>query len=60
VVGIATCSGFHLIVSINRYRVERLAAYSIDRRQKMLQAYARRLGSQRAFAHVFGVRSRVW
>jgi transposase len=32
-----------------------MAAYAIDLRQKMLHAYERRLGSQRALAHVFGV-----
>ena len=48
-------SGFHLIVSINRHNVERMAAYSIDLRQKILQAYERGYGSQRALAHVFGV-----
>ena len=32
-----------------------MAAYSIDLRQKILHAYERRLGSQRALAHVFGV-----
>src|SRR5688500_6684726 len=32
-----------------------MAAYSIDRRQKILSAYERRLGSQRALAHLFGV-----
>jgi transposase len=33
-----------------------MAAYSSDLRQKILSAYERRLGSQRALAHVFGVR----
>src|SRR5687768_4447852 len=33
-----------------------MAAYSIDLRQKMLHAYERRLGSQRALAHVFEIR----
>ena len=32
-----------------------MAAYSIDLRQKILSAYERRLWSQRALAHVFGV-----
>lgn len=32
-----------------------MAAYSIDLRQKILQAYERRRGSQRALADVFGV-----
>ena len=32
-----------------------MAAYSIDLRQKILHAYERRLGSQRALAHLFGV-----
>jgi transposase len=32
-----------------------MAAYSIDLRQKILHAYVRRLGSQRAFADLFGV-----
>jgi transposase len=32
-----------------------MAAYSIDLRQKILHAYERRLGSQRALADVFGV-----
>ena len=32
-----------------------MAAYSIDLRQKILPAYARRLGSQRALARLFGV-----
>jgi transposase len=32
-----------------------MAAYSIDLRQKIWHAYERRLGSQRALAHVFGV-----
>jgi transposase len=32
-----------------------MAAYSIDLRQKILPAYERRLGSQRALADVFGV-----
>jgi transposase len=32
-----------------------MAAYSIDLRQKIIQAYERRLGSQRALADVFGV-----
>lgn len=32
-----------------------MAAYSIDLRQKILHAYERRLGSQRALAHGFGV-----
>jgi transposase len=32
-----------------------MAAYSIDLRQKILQAYERRLGTQRALAHLFGV-----
>ena len=32
-----------------------MAAYSIDLRQKILHAYERRLGSQRALANVFGV-----
>jgi transposase len=50
-----TYSGFHLIVRIDRHRVERMAAYSIDLPQKILHAYTRRLGSQRALAHVFGV-----
>jgi transposase len=31
------------------------AAYSIDLRQKLLHAYVRRLGSQRALADLFGV-----
>ena len=44
-----------LIVRIGRRSVERMAAYSIDLRQKLLEAYERRLGSQRALAHVFGV-----
>ena len=48
-------SGLHLIVRIDRRSVERMAAYSIDLRQKLLEAYARRLGSQRALAQVFGV-----
>lgn len=32
-----------------------MAAYSIDLRQKLIQAYERRLGSQRGLADVFGV-----
>jgi transposase len=32
-----------------------MAAYSSDLRQKILPADERRLGSQRALAHVFGV-----
>jgi transposase len=32
-----------------------MSAYSIDLCQKILRAYERRLGSQRALAHVFGV-----
>ena len=32
-----------------------MAAYSIALRQKILHAYERRLGSQRALAHVCGV-----
>jgi transposase len=32
-----------------------MAAHSIDLRQKILHAYERRLGSQRALANVFGV-----
>jgi transposase len=32
-----------------------MAAYSIDLRQKILHAYARQLGSQRALADLFGV-----
>jgi transposase len=32
-----------------------MAAYSIDLRQKIVSAYERRLGSQRALADVFGV-----
>jgi transposase len=32
-----------------------MAAYSIDLRQKIVQAYERRVGSQRALADVFGV-----
>jgi transposase len=32
-----------------------MAASSIDLRQKILHAYERRLGSQRALAHLFGV-----
>jgi transposase len=32
-----------------------MAAYSIDLRQKILHAYERRLGSQRAIADLFGV-----
>src|SRR5687768_17695947 len=48
-------SGFHLIVRTNRLSLERMAAYSIDLRQKILHAYERRLGSQRALAHVFGI-----
>jgi transposase len=32
-----------------------MAAYSMDLRQKILHAYERRLGSQRALAHLFGV-----
>jgi transposase len=32
-----------------------MAAYSIDLRQKIVQAYERRSGSQRALADVFGV-----
>jgi transposase len=32
-----------------------MAAYSVDRRQKSLQAYERRLGSPRALADVLGV-----
>jgi transposase len=47
-------SSFHLIISITRPSVERMAVYSLDLRQKILQAYERRLGSQRALAHVFG------
>jgi transposase len=48
-------SGFHLIVRIDRHSIERMAAYAIDLRQKILHAYERRLGSPRALAHVFGV-----
>jgi transposase len=44
-----------LIVSINTHSLEGMAAYSIDLRQKILHAYERRLGSQRALAHLFGV-----
>ena len=32
-----------------------MAAYSIDLRQKILRAYERRVGSQRAIANLFGV-----
>jgi transposase len=32
-----------------------MAAYSIDLRQKLLDAYERQLGSQRTLAHTFGV-----
>jgi transposase len=32
-----------------------MAAYSLDLRQKILHAYERRLGSQRALAYLFGV-----
>jgi transposase len=35
--------------------LEGMAAYSMDLRQKILQAYERRLGSQGALAHLFGV-----
>jgi transposase len=44
-----------LIVRINRHSLQSMAAYSIDLRQKILQAYERRLGSQHALAHLFGV-----
>ena len=32
-----------------------MASYSIDLRQKILHAYERRMGSQRALAYIFGV-----
>jgi transposase len=32
-----------------------MASYSIDLRQKILHAYERQLGSQRAIADIFGV-----
>jgi transposase len=37
------------------FSLQGMAAYSIDLRQKILHAYERRLGSQRALAHLFGV-----
>ena len=51
----ASYSGFHLIVRISKLSLECLAAYSLDSRQTILYAYERRLGSQRALAHMFGV-----
>jgi transposase len=47
--------GLHLIVRHGSASLDPMAAYSIDLRQKILQAYERRLGSQRALADVFGV-----
>jgi transposase len=47
--------GLHLSVRHGSASLEPMAAYSIDLRQKILQAYERRLGSQRALADVFGV-----
>ena len=44
-----------MIVRVQGYSFQDMAAYSIDLRQKILQAYERRLGSQRALAHLFGV-----
>jgi transposase len=49
-------SGFHLNVRTHRFSLKGLAAYSIALRQKILHAYERRLGSQRALAHLCGVR----
>jgi transposase len=45
----------HLIVRHSSASLGYMAAYSIDLRQKILHAYERRLGSQRALANVFGV-----
>jgi transposase len=47
--------GLHLIVRCINTSLENMAAYSIDLRQKIVSAYKRRLGSQRALADVFGV-----
>jgi transposase len=47
--------GLHLSVRDSVVSLGYMAAYSIDLRQKILHAYERRLGSQRALAHVFGV-----
>jgi transposase len=45
----------HLIVRCRNASLAPMAAYSIDLRQKILHAYERRLGSQRAIADLFGV-----
>ena len=44
-----------MIVSLNRLSLKGMAAYAMDLRQKILHADERRLGSQRALAHLFGV-----
>jgi hypothetical protein len=46
----------HLTVRCHSASFNRMAAYSIDLRQKIGSAYARRLGSQRAPVDVFGVK----
>lgn len=51
----ANYCGLHLIVRHSSASLGPMAAYSSDLRQKILHAYERRLGSQRALAHVFGV-----
>jgi transposase len=44
-----------LIVRCYLPKLSGMATYSIDLRQKILHAYERRLGSQRAIADIFGV-----
>jgi transposase len=47
--------GFHLNIRNHRLHLGPMPAYSIDLRQKILRAWARHLGSQRALADLFGV-----
>jgi transposase len=51
--------GLHLIVRCGNASLHHLTAYSIALRQKILRAYERRVGSQRAIAALFGVRVAV-
>ena len=48
-------SGFPLIIWDQPANLSGMASYSIDLRQKVLHAYERRLGSQRAIANIFDV-----
>jgi transposase len=48
-------SGLHLIVRYVQISLLRMAAYSIDLRQKLVHACERRLGSQHTLAAFFGV-----